>query len=132
MSPSDVYLDGNDKTVVQPDLYVVCDYPPKLTKNGYLEGAPAFIAEVLSPSTRTKDMFLKAYKYSEAGVAEYWIIDPQKKRVLVYQFGKDSDNDCDCIIYGFEDIIPVGISDGLCSVDFSGISKLLTRLGISE
>ncbi|MBQ4577016.1 MAG: Uma2 family endonuclease, partial [Firmicutes bacterium] len=84
-SPSDVHLMKDDKTMVQPDVFVVCDRN-KLT--GYtVEGAPDLIVEILSPSTKRKDMTIKLNKYLEAGVREYWLVDPEKKKVIVYLSG---------------------------------------------
>jgi Uma2 family endonuclease len=115
VAPADVQLDMDDKTMVQPDIFVVCDRS-KL-KNGRLYGAPDFVVEVLSPSTRKKDMFTKLAKYANADVREYWIVDPDKKRVLVYDFESD-----DFVkVYTFEDKVPVGIFNRQCEVNFAEI-----------
>ena len=114
-APIDVQLDKDDKTMVQPDVFVVCDR--SRLKNGRLYGAPDFVIEVLSPSTRKKDMFTKLAKYANADVREYWIVDTDKKRVLVYDFESD-----DFVkVYTFEDKVPVGIFNGQCEVDFAEI-----------
>ena len=76
MSPVDVQLDCDDKTVVQPDVLVVCDRSKY--RDCRVWGAPDLVVEVLSPSTRRKDMQLKMYKYAGAGVREYWMVDPEK------------------------------------------------------
>ena len=68
----DVQLDCDEKTIVQPDLLILCDVS-KLSGNTIV-GAPDFIVEILSPSTRKKDMFIKLEKYMTAGVREYWIV----------------------------------------------------------
>ena len=116
MSPVDVQLDEDNKTVVQPDVMIVCDR--SRFRNGRIFGAPDFLVEVLSPSTRQKDMVLKLYKYQNAGVREYWIVDPLYQRVYVHCFEKA---DYAPEQYGFDAVIPVGISGGKCSIDFSGI-----------
>ena len=113
--PIDVVLDNDDKTVVCPDVAIVCDRS-KL-KNGRLFGAPDFVLEVLSPSTRKKDMHLKLYKYSNAGVREYWMVDPKKRQIIVY----DLEHAEFPVIYGEDAVVPVGIWDGRCSVDFGQI-----------
>lgn len=64
-APVDVQLDQDDKTMVQPDLMIVCDRK-KLTRQGVF-GAPDFIIEILSESTRKKDSYLKLMKYQKAG-----------------------------------------------------------------
>lgn len=117
MSPVDVQLDEDDKTIVQPDVLIVCDR--KRFQNGRVFGAPDFLAEVLSPSTRRKDMTLKHYKYARAGVREYWIIDPEKKKVVVYDL-----EHCEIpVVYGFQDKVPVRIWNNECEIDFSLIMQ---------
>lgn len=121
-SPIDVQLDCDDKTVVQPDVLIVCDLS-KLRK-GRVYGAPDLVVEVLSPSTSPKDRILKLAKYKIAGVREYWIVDPKRKRIFVYEFEK-SDS---AAIYGFEDVVPVGIYNGECKVDFARIYERMRPL----
>mgnify|MGYP000438242551 FL=1 len=77
-SPIDVQLDCDDKTMVQPDVIVVCDR--EKIQNRCIFGAPDFVAEVLSESTRKKDLVLKLNKYMTAGVREYWLVDPDRKK----------------------------------------------------
>lgn len=84
LSPIDVRLDCDDRTMVQPDLIILCDRS-KIKRWGIM-GAPDFILEILSQATRKKDCTKKLQKYSDAGVKEYWIIDPEKKLLLTYDF----------------------------------------------
>ena len=128
LSPSDVYLDDDVFTVVQPDLYIVCAKKP-FREDGYLHGAPAWIAEVLSPSTRSKDLFLKSWKYKNAGVKEYWIVDPDTEKVIVYEFSPDSSEEIVQTVYGFTDTIPLRISGGACSINFEKIRHAVSRAG---
>ncbi len=121
IAPVDVQLDKNDKTVVQPDVLIVCPDPDVEDRDGRVYGPPAFVLEVLSDSTRRKDTVIKLRKYRNAGCREYWIVDPKNKRVSVFDFEK-ADLPTE---FGFDDVIPVGISDGLCEVDFSGMEGLL-------
>ncbi len=120
LSPCDVQLDNDNKTMVKPDLFVMCkNYDINMK---HLKGAPDLAVEILSPSTRSKDMLLKSYKYEKAGVREYWIVDPEEEEVIVYDFtGKDMK----LTKYSFSDIIPIRISEGKCSIDFSKISRAL-------
>ena len=111
ISPVDVQLDCDDKTVVQPDVLVVCDRSKY--RNGRIWGAPDLVIEVLSPSTRRKDMQLKMYKYAGAGVREYWMVDPEKKLVVQY----DLEHLEIPAIYNFRSVIPVLIWDGACRID---------------
>ena len=115
IAPLDVQLDRDDRTMVQPDVLVVCDRSKVVRRCVY--GAPDFVVEILSPSTWEKDMYVKLGKYESAGVREYWIVDPKKKRVLVYDF-EHTDFPA---LYTFTDQIPVGIFDGECRVDFASI-----------
>ena len=87
VAPIAVYLSNNDSIYVEPDVWVVCD-TSKMDEKG-CHGAPDFIAEVVSPSSRSLDYLKKMIKYHEAGVREYWIVDPIDKRVYVYNFETD-------------------------------------------
>ena len=122
MSPLDVQLDENNKTMVQPDVLIVCDR--KRFRDGRVFGAPDFLAEVLSPSTRKKDMTLKLFKYSHAGVREYWVIDPKTERVIVYDFEHDDYP----VIYSFRQKVPVRIWDSACEIDFAMIMEHVSFL----
>lgn len=126
IAPSDVWLTNDNKNIFQPDIYVVCDYS-MIDEDGYTKGAPPFVIEILSPSTRSKDLLLKSYKYHTAGVHEYWIVDPDKKRVIVYDYDKDPDG-TENTVYSFEDTVPVGYSGGKCIVDFKKIRDAVTRI----
>jgi Uma2 family endonuclease len=85
-APLDVRLfpeeDNSDDTVLQPDLLVVCD-KAKLAKNS-VNGAPDLLVEIVSPSNSHRELFLKFQYYLEAGVKEYWVIDPEEKKVQVH------------------------------------------------
>lgn len=75
-------------TVTQPDLCVICD-PSKIDDAGCL-GAPDFIIEILSKSTKGKDIHQKFNLYEEYEVGEYWIVSPDEQIVdkFVLQNGK--------------------------------------------
>lgn len=120
ISPIDVRLDCDDKTMVQPDVLILCDkskYTPRR-----IEGAPDFIVEVLSPSSKTRDLFIKLNKYRAAGVREYWVVDPKKKVVSTYYF---EDND-EYSYYTFRDRIPVSIYGGDLVIDFAPIDDMIS------
>ena len=117
-APFDVHLNlGDNKTMVQPDVAVICDRG-KLTKKR-VEGAPDLVIEVLSPSTRKRDLGLKLKKYSEADVREYWLVDPDSQKVLTY----DLENIEMPHIYTFGDKVPVAIFEGDCVVDMSLLTE---------
>lgn len=119
----DVRLDCDDKTMVVPDITVVCQ-KDKYTEQ-YLDGAPDMVVEVLSKSTKKKDMTLKLGKYAEAGVREYWVVDPKKETVIVYKFSREDENEAEIYFYTFANQIPVGIWDDECIVDFAEIKAYI-------
>lgn len=114
-SPADVQLDCNDKTIVQPDVFVICDREKILRHCLY--GAPDLVVEILSKATRKKDMGIKQAKYMNAGVREYWIVDPDARKIVVY----DLEQEKLPVIYGFGDSVPVRIFQGECVIDFAQI-----------
>ena len=84
-APFDVRLNAEeaDDTVVQPDLLVVCD-GRKLADGKCCKGAPDFAVEILSPTTAKHDRLRKFNLYLKAGVQEYWIVDPDTRRIDAY------------------------------------------------
>ncbi len=88
ISPIDVQLDRSVKTMIQPDVIIVCD--PKKVKHFGIYGAPDFVLEVLSKSTRKRDITLKLMKYMEAGVKEYWAVDTERRILIVYLAEEDA------------------------------------------
>ena len=105
-APFAVFLNADDKTYVEPDISVICDQN-KLDDRG-CKGAPDWIIEIVSPSSRRMDYSTKNTLYSEAGVREYWIVDPEKERVTVYHYEEDDAP----TIFLFTQPIPVGIFEG--------------------
>ena len=106
-APFAVKLFDDRKTVVEPDISVICD-PDKLTDRG-CEGAPDWIIEIISPSSRRMDYLTKHILYANAGVREYWIVDPMKEHTTIYQFEKDDAP----VIIDFDRTIEMGLWDGL-------------------
>ncbi len=106
VSPFAVYLNDDDMTYVEPDIVVVCD-ENKLDDRG-CHGAPDWLIEVVSEDSISRDYMVKLFKYQNAGVKEYWIVDPLKQMVRVYDVAHELTAD-----YGFEDSVQVGIYDGL-------------------
>lgn len=72
------------KDIFIPDISILCD-PEKFTEQRY-EGPPTVVIEVLSPATRSYDLFTKLNKYQIAGVPEYWIVDPKSQTITVHHF----------------------------------------------
>jgi len=122
LSPFDVQLDRDNKTMVEPDLMIICKR--EIIRMRCCYGAPDLAIEILSPSSRRKDMILKTHKYEHAGVREYWIIDPDKRQVIVYDFEHEKYP----MLFGFEDRVPVGIWEGDLEVDFAEISAEIAYL----
>lgn len=122
VSPIDVQLDQDERTMVQPDLIILCDR--KKLREHVVYGAPDFVAEILSPSTRRRDICLKLAKYAGAGVREYWMIDPDKEKVVVY----DLEGDELPQVYGFQDQVPIAIFSGEGQVDFAAINAYIRGL----
>lgn len=86
-SPFDITLEKEEDNicVVQPDVVVICD-KDRIDAKGKYTGTPTLAVEVLSPSTRTKDLIRKLDLFRKCGVKEYWIVDPMKEQVAVYAF----------------------------------------------
>ena len=79
-SESQVKFDKETK--FRPDVFIVCN--PDKIKDTYIDGAPDFVVEVLSPSTGKRDLTVKKDTYEKFGVKEYWIIDPKGESITVY------------------------------------------------
>ncbi len=97
-APLDIRLRGfaikfeEDPNVVQPDIVVICD-EDKVNEDNKYEGIPTLLIEVLSPSTRGKDMVTKLNLYMKSGIQEYWIVDLENKSITQYSFSKERDLD---------------------------------------
>lgn len=104
-APFAIFLNKDDTTYVEPDISVICD-PSKLDEKG-CHGAPDWVIEIVSESSRRMDYMIKLFKYRSAGVKEYWIVDPKKQQSIVYNFEKETMEE-----YLFEDMVPVGIYEG--------------------
>ncbi len=106
-APFAVFLNNDDKNYVEPDISVICD-KNKLDDKG-CNGAPDWVIEVVSPSTKRVDYGIKLFKYRTAGVREYWIINPLTNTINVFDFEKDEKSDQ----YTFQDDIAVCIYEDL-------------------
>lgn len=104
-APFAVFLCENNMDYVEPDISVICDLS-KLDDKG-CHGAPDWVIEVVSPSSKPRDYMTKLFKYRTAKVREYWIVDPDKKMVMAYDFEKDMVEQ-----YLFGEDMPVGIYEG--------------------
>lgn len=113
-APFAVYIKDDEHNYVEPDISVICD-PDKLDEKG-CHGAPDWVVEIVSLSSKTMDYIRKCSLYEKAGVREYWIIDPKEKSVMVYDFEHGASKQ-----YMFSERVKVGIYDDLF-LDFGEIA----------
>ena len=89
VSPFDVTLFrlGKEEKInaVQPDILVICDHD-KIDEKGRYKGTPTLVVEVLSDSTKSKDLIKKLDLYQESGVKEYWVVNPSSAEIYIYTF----------------------------------------------
>lgn len=104
-APFAVFLNNDDINYVEPDISVICD-SSKLDEKG-CHGAPDWVIEIVSQSSKSRDYMTKLFKYRAAEVREYWIVDPEKQMVMVYGFEKNTVEQ-----YNFGEDVPVGIYEG--------------------
>ena len=107
-APFAVKLKKDSETIVEPDISVICDHN-KLTDRG-CTGSPDWIIEIVSPSNSSYDYITKLNLYNDAGVREYWIVDPSKESVFVYYLEQ---TDFKVETYTFGDTIKVNIYEDL-------------------
>lgn len=117
IAPFAVFLNKDDTNYVEPDISVICD-KDKITDKG-CNGAPDWIIEVVSPSSRQMDYYKKLFKYRTAGVREYWVVDYEKNRIMIYNFEDNIIGECT-----FSDKIKAGIYDDF-EIDFSEIDLMI-------
>ena len=106
-APFAVFLNNDNRNYVEPDISVICD-TNKIDDRG-CNGAPDWVIEITSPSNPHIDYGIKLFKYRTAGVREYWIVNPKKKTVTVFDFEGYEKSDQ----YSFDDDITVCIYDDL-------------------
>lgn len=117
-APFAVCLSADDSKYLEPDLSVICDNS-KLDEHG-CKGAPDWIIEIVSPGSRVMDYYTKLSLYREANVREYWIVDPMKQTVLVYQLQQAYTP----AVYSFADTVKPSIFDHL-TINFSALLQML-------
>lgn len=115
-APFAVKLGEDRKTIVEPDISVICA-PNKLTDRG-CTGAPDWIIEIVSSGNSSHDYIRKLNLYADAGVREYWIVNPINKSIYVYHL---EETKFETTAYTFQDKIKVSIYDGLW-IDFTEIN----------
>lgn len=110
-APYGVYIKDDTLNFVEPDISVICNMN-KIDEKG-CHGAPDWIIEIVSPSSRKMDYVRKTALYREAGVREYWIVDFEKETVTVYE----ADHWDAPVCHSFSEQIKVGIYEDLY-IDF--------------
>lgn len=112
-APCDVIL--ADTTVVQPDLAVVsCARRSIITARG-IEGPPELVVEILSPSSKGQDEFLKRTVYAHFGIGEYWLVDPDHGFVEALKL----------LEQGYETCARLDRASTLCSLTFPQVAIAL-------
>lgn len=102
-APFDVILPEGIATPVEPDMLFIRkdDLPAWDAKN--FEGVPDLVVEILSPSSRAYDRKIKLAAYRDAGVPEFWLVDPRFREVVLYGFGEDGKRYVELARGGIED-----------------------------
>ena len=106
-SPFDVRLFQDEKTIVQPDVFVICN-KDILTDKG-CAGAPDWVIEIVSEGNSSHDYIKKLMQYQKAGVREYWIVDPFQELVTIMNFEDASKSGQ----FAFDESVSSGILEGL-------------------
>jgi len=114
-APLSVRLSLNEESIFEPDIVVICD-ESILTERGCI-GAPDLVIEILSPSTTRMDKKLKFMKYQQAGVKEYWIVDPV---IDILEVNILSDNRYTTTIYGETGTVGVSVLEG-CEINLTAV-----------
>ncbi len=109
--PASRIKDNKIDTVVQPDLCVVCDQS-KLDEKGCI-GAPELIVEILSLGNSKKEMKAKFELYENAGVLEYWVIDPEHNLAFCYYLDEKTQKYIPSLAFTDEDTIESKVLEGL-------------------
>lgn len=117
-APFGVFIKKDDKNYFEPDISVICDRD-RLDQKG-CHGAPDWVIEIVSPSSRKMDYVRKLPVYREAGAREYWIVDHERLTVSVYRFSESTEPE----IYSFTDKIPTVVYEDL-TIDFAQLSEYL-------
>ncbi len=110
-APFAVYLNDDDFNYVEPDISVICDKSRIDTKGCH--GAPDWVIEIVSPASVRMDYSIKLFKYRDAGVKEYWIVDPSVREIQVRDLERE-----DYFRYSFDEPVPCRHLEGL-EIDLS-------------
>ena len=109
--PYGVFLHADESEYFEPDLTIFCDH--KKSRYDGCFGPPDWIVEVVSPSSKSNDYGKKLFKYREAGVKLYWIIDPMQEMTLIYDFSGNEANGETTGLYPFDEELSCALCPGL-------------------
>ena len=115
-APFDVVL--SDVDVVQPDLLFVSKGREHIITPANVRGAPDLVVEIRSPSTAGRDWTIKRGLYARYGVKEYWVVDPDERRIWVLLLGDGRLDEVGS--YGMGDVLTSPTLEGL-SIDLNDI-----------
>lgn len=115
-APFGVFIKKDERNYVEPDISVIC-HGDKLDEKG-CHGAPDWVIEIVSPSSRKMDYVRKTALYQETGVREYWIVDPDRETVTIYEADRWDIPSC----HSFSERIQTGIYKDLY-LDFTEFAK---------
>jgi Uma2 family endonuclease len=150
MAPIDVMLENDNRNMVEPDIIVIClkeheeSDADKMADNmnedslypsaKFINAVPDWVIEVVSPGSRSADLGFKQKKYMSVGVKEYWAVDHEKETIIV-----STANEEYIRIYPLNSIVPVSISEGGFSIDFTELIytvdrqlKIISRINASR
>lgn len=113
-APFAVFLNADDKIYLEPDISVICN-KSKIDEEG-CKGAPDWIVEVVSQGNSSHDYVRKLNLYMNFDVREYWIVDPDKERIMVWNFTKETLDE-----YTLKDTVKAGIYEDF-EIDFSQLN----------
>ena len=115
-APFGVFIKKDDRNYVEPDISVIC-HEDKLDEKG-CHGAPDWVIEIVSPSSKKMDYVRKTALYLKTGVREYWIVDPDRETVTIYEADRWDVPSC----HSFSEQIQTGIYKDLY-LDFTEFTK---------
>lgn len=120
-APTGLTFENDDKNFLIPDLMIVCDE----NKFSYevVKDAPDFVLEIASPSNSRRDYGVKYKIYMEKGVREYWILNPMKKVLVVYDFRNGEIPE----IHNFDEEVDIEIYDGKLKIDLREVDAIIRK-----
>jgi Uma2 family endonuclease len=123
-APVDIKHPRGIASPVQPDLDFIPKRHPLRSQDGFFEGAPDLVIEVTSPSTRRVDEKVKLEAYRDAGVREYWLVDPRARTVVIFGLSPDGK--------GYSELQRIGAGETARSAVLAGFEVSVDGIFLSE